>query len=145
MIESQPIHETVRRLVLVADNEPAFHLIITHVLATFDLVPLLAYDGAAAIAAVEVHRSELRGAILDIAMPGIDGIDAAHVIQRIAPELAMMLMSAAYPVDYADRIGHLRLAGMLQKPFPLAALRELLLHTVVEGNVPETRMERGDA
>jgi CheY-like chemotaxis protein len=144
MSESQPIHEAGRRLVLVADDEPAFHLIIAHVLATFDLVPLLVNDGAAAIAAVATRRSELRGAILDIDMPRVDGIDAAHAIQRIAPELAIMLVSGAVPREYADQVAHLRLAGLLQKPFPLAALRALIRHALADGAASHAALEMGD-
>jgi CheY-like chemotaxis protein len=131
----RPIHGTARRLVLVADDEPAIQAIVARVLVELDLVPLLVGDGAAAIAAVEAHRSELVCAILDIAMPGANGVDAAHVIQWIAPELAIMLMSGAVPADCAGRITRLHLAGMLHKPFPLVALRELILHAVADGGV----------
>jgi CheY-like chemotaxis protein len=145
MIESQPIHETIGRLVLLADDEPAFHLIIGHVLAEFGLAPLTVYDGAAAVAAVAAHRSELRGAILDISMPGVDGIDAANAIQQIAPELAIMIMSASYPANYADRVAHLRLSGLLQKPFPLAALRALIRHALTDSAAHGAPLERGNA
>lgn len=145
MSESQPIHEAVRSLVLVADDEPAFHMIIGHALATFGLASLSVNDGAAAIEAVAAHRSELQGAILDIDMPSVDGIDAAHAIQQVAPELTVMLMSAAYPVDYADRTAHLRLAGILQKPFSLAALYALIRHALADGAVRETPMEQANA
>jgi DNA-binding NtrC family response regulator len=144
MIEGQPLHETVRRLVLVADDEPAFQLIIAQVLAEFDLAPLTVSDGAAAIAAVVAHRNELRGAFLDIAMPSVDGIDAAHAIQQIAPELEITIMSAAYPADYAARTTHLRIAGILQKPFPLAALRALIRQALANGAASDKPVERED-
>jgi CheY-like chemotaxis protein len=143
MSATQPTYAAVRRLVLVADDEPTHRAIVARVIVDLGLVPLLVGDGAAAIAAVEAHQSELVCAILDIAMPGGNGVDAAHVIQLIAPNVALMLMSGAAPANCAGRITRLHLVGVLQKPFPLAALRELLLHTVGEGNVQ--RMERGDA
>ena len=55
-------------------------------------------------------------------MPLVNGVDAARVIQRLAPKLAIVLLSGAVPAHMADRIKQLRLAGMLHKPFPLAAL-----------------------
>jgi CheY-like chemotaxis protein len=144
MSESRAIGESARRVVVVADDEPMLQLVIGRVLTAFDLVPLLADDGAAAIAAVEAHLSELCGAILDIMMPGVDGIDAAHAIQRLAPELAIVLMSSLEPADYANRIEYLHLAGTLQKPFPLAALRALIRQVLADGATRAKPMETAD-
>jgi two-component system cell cycle response regulator CpdR len=119
-----------RRLALVADDEAAIQGVVARVMRQLGLVVLPVGDGAAAIAAVEVHRGDLACAILDIVMPVVNGVDAAHAIQRIAPDLAIVLMSGAIPVHHTDRIKRLRLAGMLHKPFRLAALREMILHAV---------------
>lgn len=135
MCESQPSSQNARRLVLVAD-EPMLHRIVARVLGGFDLVPLLTADGAAAIAAVEARQSELCGAILGVAMPGIDGIDAAQVIQRLVPNMPIILMSGALPGDFAVRTAGLRLAGTLPKPFSPAALRELIQQAFVDGILP---------
>jgi CheY-like chemotaxis protein len=127
------VHTTAGRFVLVADDEPVIRALVARVLVELNLVPVLVGDGAAAIAAVEAHRSELVCAVLDTAMPGANGIDAAQVIQWIAPDLAIMLMSGAMPAHAAGRIARLRLAGMLCKPFPVEALRELILQAVSAG------------
>jgi DNA-binding NarL/FixJ family response regulator len=66
-------------------------------------------------------------------MPIVNGVDAAHAIQRITPDLAIVLMSGAVPAYYADGIERLRLAGMLHKLFPMAALRELIRDAVGDG------------
>jgi CheY-like chemotaxis protein len=122
-----------RRLALVADDETAIQNIVARVMRQLGLVALPVGDGAAAIAVVEAHRDDLACAILDITMPIVNGVDAAHAIQRIAPDLAIVLMSGAVPAHYANRIERLRLAGMLHKPFSLAALRELIRLAVGEG------------
>ena len=136
-----PMSEPARKLVLVADDEPAIQTLIERVLIELDLVPVLVGDGAAAIAAVETHHRELVCAILDIGMPGANGVDAAHVIQRIAPHVAIMLMSGAVPANCAGHIARLRLAGMLHKPFLLTTLRELILHAVDDGRTLERNVD----
>src|SRR6185503_1446487 len=128
-----PMRITPRPLVLVADDEAPIQDLIARVITGLGLVALLVGDGAAAVAAVETHRDDFSCAILDIVMPVLNGVDAAHAIQQIAPDLAIVLMSGAVPYHYADRISQLRLAGKLQKPFPLLELRELILHTVENG------------
>ena len=62
MQETQPTSQSVRRLVLVADDKPALYQIVGRVLAAFGLVALPADDGAAAIAAVEARQGEVCGA-----------------------------------------------------------------------------------
>jgi CheY-like chemotaxis protein len=119
-----------RRLALVADDEIVIQDLIARVMRQLGLVALSVGDGAAAIAAVEAHRDDLACAILDVVMPIVNGVDAAHAIQRIAPDLAIVLMSGAVPAYYAEPIKRLRLAGMLHKPFPLADLRELIRQSI---------------
>jgi CheY-like chemotaxis protein len=117
-----------RPLALVADDDPAIQALVARVINRLGLVAVLVDDGAAAIAAVEAHRDSLACAILDIVMPIMNGVDAAHAIQATAPGLPLVLMSGAIPEAYQDRISQLRLAGMLAKPFSFATLRDLLRH-----------------
>jgi DNA-binding NarL/FixJ family response regulator len=70
---------------------------------------------------------------MDIVMPVLNGVDAARAIQATAPSLPIVLMSGAIPPAYLDRIAQLRLAGILAKPFMLAALRDLLRHVANDG------------
>jgi CheY-like chemotaxis protein len=120
-----------RPLVLVADDETAIQSLVARVITGLGLVALVVGDGAAATA-VETHSDALVCVILDVVMPVVDGADAAQAIQHIAPDLAIVLMSGAIPNHYAERIAHLRLAGMLHKPFSLLDLRELIGHVVAD-------------
>src|SRR6266542_748379 len=103
---------TTRRLALVADDEPSIRNLVTRVVRQLGLDVLAVTNGAAAIAAVQAHRRDLACAILDVMMPVLNGVDAAHAIQGIA---------------------RLRLAGILHKPIALAALRELIRYNVDDG------------
>jgi len=117
-----------RPLALVADDDPAIQALVARVINRLGLVAVFADNGAAAIAAVEAHRDNLAFAILDVVMPIMNGVDAAHAIKATAPDLPIVLMSGAIPEAYRDRISQLRLAGMLAKPFSFATLRDLLRH-----------------
>jgi CheY-like chemotaxis protein len=119
-----------RRLVLVADDEAAIQSLVARVITQLGLDALSVGDGSAAITAVVARRADLACAVLDIAMPFVNGVDAARAIQRLAPELAIVLMSGAVPAHLADSIKQLRLAGMLHKPFPLVSLRELIRQAI---------------
>jgi two-component system, cell cycle sensor histidine kinase and response regulator CckA len=115
-----------RPLALVADDDPAIQALVARVINRLGLVAVFADNGAAAVAAVGAHRDHLACAILDVVMPTMNGVDAAHAIQASAPGLPIVLMSGAIPEAYMDRISQLRLAGMLAKPFSFATLQDLL-------------------
>jgi CheY-like chemotaxis protein len=119
-----------RRSVLVADDEEVIRFLVARVITQLGLAALCVGDGAAAIQTAATHRAELVCAVLDIRMPIMDGADAAHAIQHMAPEVPIVLMSGAVPAHCTDRIKQLRLAGMLHKPFALTALRGLILQAV---------------
>jgi CheY-like chemotaxis protein len=130
--------KAARRLVLVADDEAAIQLLVARVITQLGLDALSVGDGSAAITAVAARRADLACAILDITMPLVNGVDAARAIQRLAPELAIVLMSGAVPTHMADSIKQLRLAGMLHKPFPLVALPKLIRQVVDDSVAIET-------
>ena len=106
-----------RSRVLVADDEQAIQDLLTTVVERFGLVAICVSDGAAAITATEMHGEKLICVIMDIVMPVMNGVDAAHAIQASAPSLPIVLMSGAIPYEYMDTINQLRIVGMLVKPF----------------------------
>jgi CheY-like chemotaxis protein len=126
-----------RQLVLVADDDPAIQALVARAINRLGLVAVFADNGAAAIMAMEAHRDNLACVILDVVMPIVNGVDAAHAIQAIAPNLPIVLMSGAIPEAYGERISQLRLAGMLAKPFLFATLWDLLRHTTGNASVLE--------
>jgi CheY-like chemotaxis protein len=131
MSTSPLISATERRsLVLVADDEQAIQDLLANVIQRLGLAVICVGDGAAAIAAVEAYRDKLICAIMDIVMPVVNGVDAAHAIQATAPGLPIVLMSGAIPDAYMDSITQLRLAALLAKPFSVAPVRDLLRHAV---------------
>ena len=118
---------------LVADDATAIQLLVTRAIDQLGLVVLPVSDGAAAIMAVAARRADLICAVLDITMPLVSGVNAARVIRRLASDLAIVLMSGQILADYAVHINQLRFAGLLDQPFPLAALRELIRHAIGDG------------
>lgn len=48
-------------------------------------------DGAAAVALAEAHRPQI--AVLDVEMPGVNGIEAARRIRQVAPETRIVALS----------------------------------------------------
>jgi CheY-like chemotaxis protein len=117
---------TSQRRVLIADDEAVIGIIISRVITPLGLTPTIVHDGAAAIAAARRYADELCCALMDIAMPGVDGVEAALVIHQLLPSLPIVLMSGSLAQQLTQQIGPLQLAGVLAKPFTLHELRRLL-------------------
>lgn len=89
--------------VLIADDEPLVRAGVRAVLSTDPRITVVAEaaDGREAVDAVRRHRPDI--AVLDIRMPGLDGITAAAQIQRIAPGTGLIVLTTFGEDDYILR------------------------------------------
>lgn len=93
--------------VLVVDDSPLFRQVAHSVLsATARLRPLgEAGSGEEAIRLLPDLRPDL--VLLDVHLPGLDGVQTAHVIHRERPSAVVVLMSAeTHELDEAGRSAH---------------------------------------
>lgn len=109
-----------RLRIVIADDEPIIRLDLKHMLTDlgYDVVAEVG-DGAAAVEAARNLTPDC--VILDIKMPGMDGIDAAKVIyeEKIAPAL---LLTAYSQADLVTRAKDAGVFSYLVKPFREADL-----------------------
>lgn len=123
-----PSLESDGELVLVVDDEEAVREIAAGVLEAAGYRTLAAADGQEARRLLEEHGSEVRAAVVDLVMPGVDGGATIEALRRLRPDLPVIAISG---LD--DRIQGTPPPGadlFLGKPFTaeelLAALRRLL-------------------
>jgi DNA-binding NarL/FixJ family response regulator len=85
--------------VLIADDHPIFRTGLRHVVEADPAIRLIAEaaDGHAALAAIETHRPDI--AILDIDMPGRDGLDVARAVRdrRVSTRLIVLSLHSDAP------------------------------------------------
>src|SRR6266496_1662018 len=124
------------RTVLIADDERDIGNVLARIMRPLGLTPLVVLNGADAIDAAHQHAHELAAAFLDIQMPVMTGIDAAIAIQKLLPQLPIVLMSGGIPAHLASNIAQLSLAGFLQKPFRIDEVRTLLTQLGLTGTTP---------
>jgi len=78
--------------VLAADDDPTMGLMLGVVLAAPEFALCYVMDGGAALAAYGSGRN-FDIVVLDVEMPGIDGLRLAETIRRCEPELPIVLLS----------------------------------------------------
>jgi len=86
----------------------------------------VAHTGAAALAAARQLAPDL--VLLDIHLPDINGLDLLQELRKAAPELDVLIISAAREVDTVRRALRGGIVHYLIKPFSAEELRERLEH-----------------
>ncbi|MFS8102298.1 response regulator transcription factor [Lentzea alba] len=89
--------------VVLADDEPVVRFGVKAVLATADDVEVVAEaeNGSQALDLVARHRPDV--AVLDIRMPGLDGLDAANLIRERHPDTRTLVLTTFADDAYISR------------------------------------------
>ncbi len=102
--------------ILVVDDEPVARQSLTDILRlegyTVNSVP----NGQAAVEYVRTHPVELM--IVDLRMPGMDGLEVVQVVNQISPETEVVLLTAFGTTETAIQALRLRIHDYLLKPAP---------------------------
>lgn len=82
---------------------------------------------ASAEAFLEQFRGDERGClIVDIRMPGMSGLDLLEVLQARGNRMAAIVITGHTDEGSLRRLEGLNTVGLLEKPFSLAQLKEML-------------------
>lgn len=109
-----------RRLILVVEDEPALADAVVARLAAAGYDTVHAGDGPGAVAAVRDHRPD--AVVLDVMLPGFDGLEVCRRIQREWPTPVLMLTARDAEPDLLAGLGS-GADDYLTKPF---SMRELI-------------------
>lgn len=114
------------RRVLIVDDERFIRAILTRMLGELGLeVVGAAATGGEAVELCAALRPDL--VTLDIAMPGMDGLEALEIILRDAPGVRVLMSSSFGDRHYVAEAVRRGARGYLTKPFDLASIREKLV------------------
>jgi CheY-like chemotaxis protein len=112
--------------ILVVDDDAAVRKLCRRILEQFGHQVLTAEGGAQALAIFQKQAGEITGVLLDLEMPGMDGIATLAELRRIRPNVRVLLASGYYREDLQRIHGDKGFAGFLQKPFCPQTLRDAL-------------------
>ena len=118
------------RTVLIVDDEETVRVVAAQVLEYCGFHVLTAIDGTDGVDMFREHAPEIDVVLLDMTMPGMNGDEVFEILQRVRPEVPVVL-SSGYSEKHATRsFSGNGLAGFIQKPYQapqlVAKLREVL-------------------
>jgi DNA-binding response OmpR family regulator len=151
---------SVRRRILVVEDDPVINQAVSDRLVAEGYDVVRAYDGPGAVAAYGEHAPDL--VLLDVMLPGYDGLEVCRRIQADRPVPVLMLTARVEEADVLTGLGvgaddnlttpfsmkHLvaRISALLRRVDPAAELeaRRALELGDLRLDAPARRLWRGD-
>jgi CheY-like chemotaxis protein len=125
-----------RRSVLVIDDEDYMLDVVRDCLKIHGHATILAQSGAEGIELLQAHGDRIDLILLDLSMPGLDGVETLRRLRQLDPGVPVVLCSGFAEEEAMTQLRGMALSGFLQKPY---LMRDLV--RVVEA-VP-VRMDQG--
>ena len=149
--QAAPERQTARAArklrILVADDNETIRYLLNAMLSRWGHRADCVADGAAAVTAVETRAYDV--VLMDMQMPGMDGVDATRAIRKLTGDLARVpVIALTADVVPGQRAAYLKAGvnAVIGKPVDWAALSEELEHQCAEGvdNVGRGGRARGE-
>jgi CheY-like chemotaxis protein len=122
--EATPADSAARRrgTVLVVDDQESVVEVAQHILQSAGHRVLTAVGGSAGIARFAEHAHEIDAVLLDLTMPDADGEQVLEALQRVRPEVPVII-ATGYGAGFTAQRVRARVAGFVHKPY---AFEEML-------------------
>lgn len=118
--------------VLLADDESAVRTVTSRMCEHMGFSVLAACDGEDAVRLLKESNGDVACIILDLIMPGMDGLETLTAIRSINPRIPVILSSGYHESEVRRRFGGTGFTAFIQKPYQLDQLREILRATLAQ-------------
>ena len=112
------------KTVLIVDDEKNILLTLSQSLEALQLETATATNGEEALA--KLMEKEFGLILLDIRMPGMDGMEVLRQVREIRPDIRVIMITAYGTVGLAVEAMKLGAVDFIQKPFSPEEIRELV-------------------
>jgi two-component system response regulator MprA len=121
--------------VLIVDDDPGVRIALARALEVDGYLVTQAEDGAQALAALAGARAD--AVVLDVAMPGMSGLEVCARLRDTGNEVAVLMLTARDEID--DRVAGLDAGAddYLVKPYALRELKARLRALLRRRDVPD--------
>jgi PAS domain S-box-containing protein len=112
--------------VLVVEDEELIRLAVAKALRRQGFSVMKASDGSAAMELIRTYKDDIGVILLDVTLPGKSSREVFEEVQRLRPDLKMILTSAYGKETVDATFAGLRVEYFIRKPFQLGDLVRLL-------------------
>ena len=113
-----------QKSVLIVDDEKNIRLTLSQALEVLGVETDTAANGEDALS--KLKEKEFGLILLDLKMPGMDGMEVLHQVSKIRPDIRIIIITAYGTIGSAVEAMKLGAADFIQKPFASEEIRELV-------------------
>ena len=106
----------MKSTILVVDDEPVARQSLSDILRLEGYNVMALANGQASIEYVRTHPIDMM--VVDLRMPGMDGLQVVQVVNQISPDTEVILLTAHGSTETAIQALRLRIHDYLLKPAP---------------------------
>ena len=124
--------------ILIVDDEKNIRLTLSQALETLGAEIDTASNGEEALA--KLKEKEFGLILLDIRMPGMDGMEVLRRVREIRPDIRIIMITAYGTIESAVEAIKLGAVDFLQKPFDPEEIRELVSRVMDRDKLDEHKV-----
>jgi FixJ family two-component response regulator len=124
--------------VLIVDDEKNIRITVHEALETLDLEMDTAINGEEALA--KIGQKNFGLVLLDLKMPGMDGMEVLRRISEVRPDIRVVIITAHGSIESAVEAMKLGAVDFLQKPFAPVEIRELVAKILNRENIDANKI-----
>ena len=129
------------RSVLIVDDDSGMAETLADILSVFGYAVTTASSAVTAVRVVTQTRPDL--VLMDVRMPGLSGVEALKTMKALAPQMAVIMMTAFARENLAEEARRAAALAVLPKPLDMERLLALLTQVArSEGPTGDARHER---
>jgi DNA-binding NtrC family response regulator len=124
--------------ILIVDDEKNIRLTLSTALESLGIETDTAEDGEEALA--KLREKEFGLILLDLHMPGVNGMEVLRQVREISPDIRAIIITAYGTVELAVEAMKLGAIDFVQKPFVPEEVRETVLRVVDREKLKDQRV-----
>ncbi len=128
----------MKKPVLIVDDEKNIRLTLSQSLESLEVETDTARNGEEALA--KLKEKDFGLMLLDIRMPGMDGMEVLRRVREIRPDIRVIMITAYGTIESAVEAIKLGAVDFLQKPFDPDEIRELVSRVMDRDKLDEQRL-----
>jgi DNA-binding response OmpR family regulator len=124
--------------ILIVDDEKNIRLTLSQALKILEVETDTAANGEEAL--VKLKEREFGLILLDLKMPGMDGMEVLRRVREIRPDIRIIIITAYGTVESAVEAMKLGAVDFIQKPFSPEEIRELVSRVMDREKLDEQKV-----
>ena len=121
--------------VYLCDDQREYRAILRAVLTTQEGLDVVGEGGDGGFCAEDAAATQPDVVLLDVNMPGVNGLDAIHTLREEVPEAKIIMLSTARPQDHEDDALERGAHGYIQKPRNIMDLPEIIRRKLADAGI----------